>query len=90
MPQADRGNNAQQEPRPCSTSNVVPCCATSYPPPTNLDLPGMLWLSPVAAAADGPPHGPARGPPPADVSPPPGAVPVALPSAVLEVGREPV
>src|SRR5437763_5172689 len=65
-------------------------CATFYPLPTNRSLPGMLWLSLVAAAADCLPHGPARGSPPADVSPPPGVVPVALPSAGLEVGRSPV
>src|SRR5262245_38978424 len=61
-------------------------CPTPF---TNLCPPARLASSPVAAAADCPPHGPVPGSPRADVPPPLDAIPVALPSAVQEVVRSP-
>src|SRR5262245_40182802 len=69
---------------PCGDSQT---CRTPF---TSLYLLARLASWPVAAAADCPPHGRARGSPRADVPPPLGAIPVALPSAVREVARSPV
>src|SRR5262245_45569810 len=64
-------------------------CADMPTPFTNLYRLARLASWPVAAVADCPSHGPAPGSPRADVLPPLGACPVALPSAVREVARCP-
>src|ERR1700704_5583510 len=71
--------------------SLLPCgdAPTYRTPFTNLCPLARLASWPGAAAADCPPHGPAPGSPRADVPPPLGAIPVALPFAVREVARYP-